>query len=383
MKSLSLLAVALAIAIPAAPSAAMVARSGDRVTVDADEVIDDDLLATGMSVDIKGQVTGDVIAFAQTVMITGPVGGSVMAAARTVTIEGPVEGSVRAAGESVRYRAPVGHNVLSAGSTIDVEEGCQIGRDAHLAGNFCRFAGSARALTAAANNLAIEDGIAGDVVAYVESLELKPTAKVGGDLVYTSKREAEIDPSLVAGRIQHKLPKEPPKRRGGRPWKMLFVLASGFVTGLVLVVTMPRISRSVAEAPLLRPGASLGWGALVFAATPVLAIIVCVTIVGLPLGLIALVSWGIALYIGYVFAAMSVGRALLGWARRRRRVSLVWGLLLGLVVLILLRMIPFIGGFLILVAIVWGIGSMVTQLRPGPQPAAAAPPPTAPMEEPT
>jgi len=60
----------------------------------------------------------------------------------------------------------------------------------------------------------------------------------------------------------------------------------------------------------------------------------------------------------------------------------LWCLLLGLVVLILVRMIPAIGGFLILVPVVWGIGSMVVGLRGRREPAAATPPPTPPAEQP-
>lgn len=383
MRLLSLWVFGAALVVTIVPGAAMDIRTGDRIVVEANEVIEDDLLAAGRIVDIKGAVTGDVIAFAESITIGGSVGGSVMTAGRTVTVEGPVAGTVRAAGQSLRFQASVGRNLLTAGETVDVAEPCRVGREAYLAGNVCHVAGATNGIRAAAGYLVIQDGVDGDVVAYVDDLELSPEAKVEGDLVYTSEAEAKIPPGAVAGEVEHRLPKKAaPTPRRFRPWGLLLWLASGFATGLVLALAMPRASRSITEAPLTRPGASLGWGALAFAATPVLAVIVCITVIGLPLGLIALVSWGIALYVGYIFAAMAVGRALLASALKGCRVSLVWCLLLGLVVLMLVKMIPVLGGFLILVAIIWGMGSMAIGLRRPPEPAATAPvPPPPPAEQ--
>jgi cytoskeletal protein CcmA (bactofilin family) len=384
MRSFSLLAVAAGLAVAAAPGAAMEIRTGTRVVVGADEIIDDDLFAAGNSVDVLGKVTGDVIAFAQTITLEGPVGGSVNVAGQTVTINGPVAGTVRAAAQNVRVQGPVQRNVLGAGQSVDLDPGCQVGREAYLAGNSCRIAGPVQALNASVNNLVLEDGVAGDVVAYVRTLRMGTQAKVGGDLTYTSPTEASIPPDAVAGRVKHKLPERAaPRPRRFRPWGVLFLLVSGFVTGLVLVLAAPRASRSITGAPLERPGASLGWGALLFAATPVLAVIVCITIVGIPLAMISLAGWGIALYLGYIFAAIALGRALLAWALKQRPVSLLWCLLLGLVLLMLVKMIPYAGGLLILLGIVWGMGSMAIGLRrpPEPAPAAPVPPPPPPAQQ--
>jgi hypothetical protein len=358
MRSCSLLAVAALIAVAAAPSEAMVIRSGNQVVVEEGEVIDDDLLANGAQVEIRGTVNGDVIAFAQSVIVSGSVGGTLNTAAQTVTISGSVEGTVRAAAQVLNCEAPIGGNLLAAGQTVDVAEDCVVGRDAYLAGDHCRMAGAARDLRAAANNLVIEDGISRDVVVYVDTMEVGPDAKIGGDLTYTSPREVQIRPGAVAGKVSHQLPRRPHRHRPG-PWGPLFLLVTSFVTGLVIALGLPRQSRSIAEAPLRRPGATLGWGAVAFAATPVIASIVMITIIGLPLGAITLVLWAIALYLGYVFAAMTIGRGLLRWALKGRAVSLLWCLLLGLVVLALVRMIPYAGPLLALVAILWAMGGII------------------------
>jgi uncharacterized membrane protein YccF (DUF307 family) len=62
-----------------------------------------------------------------------------------------------------------------------------------------------------------------------------------------------------------------------------------------------------------KPWWSLGWGAIVLFATPVAAIVVCITIVGIPLGLIGLALYGIAIYLSQIPVALFIGRWIIGY----------------------------------------------------------------------
>lgn len=135
--------------VPAASAADI--RSGERVVVAADQVINDDLYVSAQDLVIDGTVNGDVYALAQTITINGTVAFDVNAAAQTLTINGTVGYDVNAAAQTLTINGKVGSTARLAGQTITFSENAE----------------AARSLLAAAF-----------------SLETKPGARIGNDLLF-------------------------------------------------------------------------------------------------------------------------------------------------------------------------------------------------------
>src|SRR6187200_294493 len=70
------------------PAYAFDGRGGDRIVIEAGEVINDDLYVAAQEFVLDGTVNGDLIVFAQNVTINGKVDGDLMAAAQTVAVYG-------------------------------------------------------------------------------------------------------------------------------------------------------------------------------------------------------------------------------------------------------------------------------------------------------
>ena len=76
---LLLLAATACSVLAAVPAAAIEFRGGQHVVVGSDEVILDDLYATGETVTVDGKVEGDLIVCGQEVRMNGVVTGDLMA----------------------------------------------------------------------------------------------------------------------------------------------------------------------------------------------------------------------------------------------------------------------------------------------------------------
>jgi len=131
--------------------------------------------------------------------------------------------------------------------------------------------------------------------------------------------------------------------------------------GTILILTTPKQVSAAMDALRLDPWRSLGWGALLLFATPIACIIVMITVIGLPLGLIALALWGIGIYLSQIPVALTLGRLIL----KREEASLSRGpmigyLALGLFILYLLNWIPVLGFFIGLMTVLFGMGSLIT-----------------------
>jgi hypothetical protein len=160
-------------------------------------------------------------------------------------------------------------------------------------------------------------------------------------------------------------------------WQVIW-LGAFVLFGLVLFQLMPQFSRE-AVANAERYGASFGLGVLVFFGIPIAAVIACVTVVGLFVGLSTFFIWYASLYYAQLVVGALVGQWLMG--RTNETWPLIGRMVVGIVIVRLATVIPEAGGWIKFAVIVWGLGATSLALYNRFQPAIASTP-TAPYTPP-
>jgi hypothetical protein len=121
-----------------------------------------------------------------------------------------------------------------------------------------------------------------------------------------------------------------------------------------------------------RVGPAAGLGTLFLLATPIAAIFVCITIVGLPVGFSTLILYVISLYSAQIFVGAWLGGKILGMGTGFA--AMLGRMALGLAIIRALSLLPFLGGLVMAIVVIWGLGALALtiyhRLRP-PQLAAA------------
>ncbi len=364
MRPLRLLAlVALFLALSPGPAAAADIRSGD-VTIGTTETIDDDLYVFGSNVAINGTIHGDLIATGNNISVDGSVTGDVVAAGQSVMIRGQVGGSVRAVGNMVVLDGKVTNDLLVAGNELTILSNGRVGRDAIVGAASTTISGQiGRDLQVGGTNVKIDGAIGGGVLATVERLQLTDRATVGGSLKYTSKNEAQIaNTSSVKGTIERQTPDNgrAPLVTGQAALVVDWLkgLIGLLILGILVVFFFPGFSRRAGEALVHSPWLTLAIGALVLIGLPILAIVffaVGVVIGGWWIGFVVLSLFVVVLALSIPVAAVGVGGAVLRIARRPVPVWLA--LFIGLIVLLLVALIPILGGLVIFCALLFGMGA--------------------------
>lgn len=316
----------------------------------------DDVLASGSAPLLRDSIAGDAILAGGDIVFTGYTGGDYVAAGGKQDIRGRVHGSMRAAGGKIDLNASIDRNATIGGGDILVDSAAVIGRNAYLIGGTVKVRGSVMGgLLATGGNVELDGTIGQDVEVSSGSLRLGPHARIAGNLRYrVSKDGVHIDP---AARVTGKITALPViKSRGlfGMLWTF-----GGLLAGVVIVLLIPRFVTEATEEMKHHPikavivsiaGALLSMIAIVVAA---------VTVIGLPLALIAAAVLGflggmsampVAVWIG---EKILHGRTLLG--RQRPLVNFF----LGGLVLIILGIIPVIGGLVTLVSTCIGFGAIL------------------------
>ena len=206
----------------------------------------------------------------------------------------------------------------------------------------------------------ISGTVNGDVVVFNGDVAVRSGAEIGGDLVTQGTPQVEEGATIrgsranVATRFDYDV--------GGFAGRFVWWLGytvSVLILGLVLLAFAPHLDQTVAETIRARLGSSIGWGIALFFLLPIAAVLLLVTVVGIPLGLSLLFALALIYTIGYAVGTIGVGRLVM------RSSSRYVAFLVGAVILRALALIPVLGGLLWLLASAWGLGLLAVAIRAG------------------
>jgi hypothetical protein len=346
------------------PTTALAAdlRQGSSVTIGSDQTISDDVYAAGGTITVSGTINGSLLAAGGTINVSGNVSRDLMVGGGTISLTGKVGGSIRVAGGNLTINGPVEQDVVVTGGMVSIGSGGTIGRDLVLAGGTATVSGAVgRRIQMAAGTVTLQNRVGGDVTGQVDHLKLDG-AQIGGNLDYTSNNQVDIvNGARVAGTTTRHTP--PDRGTSGATngfigW--LRALIGIFALGLLLILLLPRFSTRSIDVLRAEPWLSLGIGAVILVATPIVAVIVFIVgllIGGWWLGLLLIPLWLLALAVGYVVSSFLLGRlvfAQLGWGGYHD----ILALLGGLVILAIVTLVPVIGWLVGLAAVVFGAGAL-------------------------
>jgi cytoskeletal protein CcmA (bactofilin family) len=366
------------------PASAMASetRKGESVVVAPDETIKGDIFLFGERVRVDGTVDGDVYAFGHDVTIAGHVKGDVIAGTHLLEINGQVDGNVRAAGNTLTIRGTVAKNVLTFDEVVNLESNGKVDGSLTIFVESLNLDGTlGRDLLIFAKHLSLNGKVNGAIHMKGDTLTINPSAEVAGPVYFEGNKEPEVSPKakLVSPVDFHKMEHKPRYMEGHYyVWQVIW-LAAFVLFGLVLFQLMPRFAAD-AVGSAERYGASFGLGVLVLFGVPIAALIACVTVVGLFVGISAFFLWCAALSFAQIIVGAVVGQWLMG--RTRETWPLIGRMTVGLVIARLATMIPGVGPWIKFGVILWGIGAISLALYDRFQPALAANTPSAPYTPP-
>jgi cytoskeletal protein CcmA (bactofilin family) len=332
-----------------------------------------DHFAAGCPVEVDKSVPGDVFLAGCSVDVDGAVGGDALVAGGKVRVGAPVSQSLYAAAGQVTVNTNIGRNARIAGGQVALGSRAQVAGNVVVAGGDVRIEGTVKGyLRAAGGRVLINGPVDGDVVATAGTVELGPSARIAGQLRYASREELKRDAAAqVQGGVQRMQPE------GGWPVpdkaERSFGLGGGWVWSLglmviaaVLVGVFPSFYARLAQTLRTHGWTSLLLGFIGLVCIPVAALILMFTLIGVPLALLAMALYLALLLVGYVSTGIGLGAWVLA-KLNADRTEVKWrrmgAAVLGVFAISLLGRLPYVGGLVVLTALLIGFGALLLQVR--------------------
>jgi len=316
---------------------------------------------------IGGTVTGDLVVAGGSVSLSGNVSRDLIAAGGELNLLGPVAEDVRVAGGNVIVEDSVGGDLIVLAGTVKVLPGSVIVGDIRIMGGNVVFEGTTyRSLEIIGGRAVVNGTVSGNVKARATEVVIGENANIAGNLAYASKEKVSIHESArIAGEVTRlkvasstiAVTKDVSGALFG--FFSLFKLFVLLASGLVLFFVAPRPSDRIARYGVERFWSSTAKGFIGFVTIPVLGILLIVSLLGALLGGLLFLGYIILLFVAKIYAGMLAGLAFNHYALRKDK-ELDWqSVFIGIVLLHIVGLVPYVGWVVSLIAFFASLGSLL------------------------
>ncbi|HED31346.1 MAG TPA: polymer-forming cytoskeletal protein [Prosthecochloris aestuarii] len=299
-------------------------RTGSNVTIRADETVDEPLFVAALSVIVDGIIRKQSVLRGVYVEVNGILDAPAVITAASTKLEGTFQDS----------------------------------------------------LTCYAANVVLSGTFNGDLVINAAHLSINPGARINGDLQYSAASLSGLEHAQIKGSVTQVQVEAPEQEIRQLLGKFRHSAAIGFllwwvtslagliVTGMIIHRFFPQFTLGVTETMQTEAWSSVGAGFAVLVATPVIAALLALSLVGLPLAFIAMSAYGMALYTSQVFGGIWLGRTI---ARQFRKTGnspaeIPASLLTGALLIWIIRLVPVFGWLFTLLVLMLGFGAITRYL---------------------
>ena len=291
---------------------------------------------------MEGEITDDFFAGAREITIKGRVGGMVVGAGQFVTIDGEVGSDVIAFGAEVRVtpRAHIKGNLFVGSGSLNFDGGRIDGWIKGGAGELYLNGSVGELVSLEAGNVRFGSDY---------------SAPKGTNL--TLRKHLKNNASNIPDNLEVTIKEKKAFYQSGF---FYWSLISMFIVGLLISLIFKNFTYNlleVAEQNILK---NAGVGLLFLIAAPIAIVILAVLILTIPAALILLALFLILLYLSSIFTGLYAGKYVFELAGKKSdQPNLVLPLIVGLILVVLLSKLPFIGWLIKLAVISFGMGSFL------------------------
>jgi cytoskeletal protein CcmA (bactofilin family) len=362
-------------------------RVGDDVRITSP--VDGDVYIIGRNIVIDAPVHGDVVAAGGTVVINDSVTMDVLVAGGRVEVNGPVTDDIRVAGGTVKVSGLVDGDVMATGGELILSTTAVLNGNIDASGGSLDIAGDIKGnvrafadqlnlrgdikgfLEAKAREIGISGNVSGPASIAASTINISPAATFSNDIRFWNddgslaisdqahKGSITYDPSLEVARPR-------PELLG---FSSVLLLAWYLGTALIMIWLIEYLFsntfRKAAAAVLNHSLKSLAFGFLYFVAVPAACVLLAITVLGLPIGILGMIAYIVLIVLATVITAIIVANWInaVYYKSSWRLPAIVFTAFGIFVALKLITLTPIVGPMIIALMVCMAFGAIILSLR--------------------
>ncbi|MEG1310609.1 MAG: hypothetical protein RR942_18595 [Romboutsia sp.] len=285
-------------------------------------------------------ISGDIYAFAKEISIDNSnVGGDVISAGQDISVNSKkIKGDIRVAGQNVNITKYTNCNSIYS-----------VSQDLN-------FEGSTKNLYAKAENIVIKGTVNGTFDVECENLTISEDANLLGDINIKSPNEASIYGNHNLENMNYEKVILNENSNLFRIIPILTSFTSAILIGILIFTSFKNYFNNCNKIASLNIGRYILFGLCVFILFPVLFLLLCISIIGIPVAIILLLIYIVMLYLSHIVVGIVIGKFIL------KGYNPYIQLIAGIFIIKVLMYIPFIGFMFGLCSILFTLGLIALKL---------------------
>lgn len=347
----------LVMVFPVMTMAETVVRTGSSVSVEVNQTVENDFYGAAGTIDHSGEIRGDMTAAAGSLTINGEVGADVNAVGGTIQVHSPIGDDLRLISGETVIASEVDGDVFVFSGTLRILSSAKIGGNVYFYGGDAEISGPvAGAVMGSAESFSINSAV-GSIDVTAVDLELQDGAVVAGDVTYSAARElTRAGGASVGGEITRGASTVDATDKGSN-FPYIFFAIWLFTTFCFFLLFKPMIESVLdsVKKNTLKVGL-LGAAAAIVG--PIIGIVLMATVLGVWLGILKMLLTIMLFIITMMVLPITIGGYTLSFWQPNRRLDAVT-VFVGMAIVIVLTLIPILGGILIFVGYAVTLGSVL------------------------
>ena len=356
---IGVIVIAVALSVPVVSSAETAVRTGDSVSVTADQTVNGDFYGLAETISISGAVEGDAHMVGGKLTVNGSIAEDMFAISGVTEVHATVTEDVRVIGGDVTIAEHVGGDVFVIGGSLKLLSTATVDGNVYFYGGDAELNGTiSGSVFGAAERMRIDGPVGGDVDVQVAlPLVLGDRANIEGNVQYTSGSEiVRAQNAVVVGDIQ-KESLSTDRDTGGMFVSGIVYAFTALILYAIFRTRIIRIVRTGADA-FVKDGLI---GIIALFMLPIAIVFLMLTMIGAFLGVLALFLYIVLLLVATVLVSAFIGLMLERAIVKTSELGLLW-MGIGIVVTVLMLAIPFVGPVVFMIGTATMFGAMIHRL---------------------
>jgi hypothetical protein len=254
--------------------------------------------------------------------------------------------------------------MLALADTILIAPGASVGGNLKLLGNSIVVEGQVAGDVSITSTRMVTLGgtIEGNVEIIAPDILFSRETRLLGNLTYTAAKEIVPPEGVVSGTLERRTPDAPPVFSSGRAVSHFMWFIGALMAGIPFITLFPMTTAMASQLARTKTWKCLLVGFLAFGAMPIFGVVCISSVIGVPLGILIMPSWGTLFYLSRIIMGLMLGTLILRPDTGASVSRILLAMALGLGIIYFATFFPSIG-FTVQLAVGWiGMGSLLLAL---------------------
>jgi len=349
-------------------------KSGNLVSISADEVIEGSLFIQAEKIEINGVINGDVFCLSPDVKISGTINGDVLCVGESFDFSGTSTGNLRLLFADTKISGKVEKNTNILSDNFDLSDGADLSGELFILANQAKIAGEINGdLFGTVQTINISSFVGGDISlrqrdGFFSStknneFKLSSGATVLGDFNFKGKNNPiKEEGVIIKGEENKTISKEKEKSYSSSLIWPLISIFSNILISFVFISLFRNYLFSLLGVIKTQSSKSILFGSLALLLLPLSIFLIFLTMIGMPLALMLLFVFGIIIIVNKSIISIAIGAKALELIKIKKT-SLNKQAVVGAIILYALTQLPFVGSFISFASVLIVLGAIIQNFR--------------------